>query len=78
MKPKHTPCINCGATEYKAIPSGFECEYCGTEYENEFPEWGVVPSPYTTCFSGSLMGGRVYHNESGDAIRFEKTVRLGK
>ncbi len=35
MKPKHKPCINCGASEYKPTPDGFKCEYCGTEYESE-------------------------------------------
>jgi len=35
MKPKYTPCINCGAVEYKNTNEGIECEYCGTVYENE-------------------------------------------
>jgi len=58
MKPKHENCINCGANEYKAIPNGFKCEYCGTEYENEKTqpiEWIVEPSPFTTCFTGVVQ-----------------------
>ena len=33
MKPKHTNCVNCGASSYKPISTyEIECEYCGTVY----------------------------------------------
>ena len=57
MKPKHKPCINCGANKYEPIKDGFKCEYCGTEYENEreiTPFGSVEFSPYTTCFTGTV------------------------
>lgn len=60
MKPKHKPCINCGANEYEIKSlNTLKCEYCGTEYEIEMPERPNVevtmfPSMMSTCFTGTV------------------------
>lgn len=49
MKPKHKPCINCGANEYEVKSlNTLACEYCGTEYEVEMPE--EINTPDTRYF----------------------------
>lgn len=54
LTPKPT-CKNCGACDYKAIPNGYECEYCGTVYEKEKESFEYVPS-VPVC--GSTFAGK--------------------
>jgi len=70
MKPKYTPCKNCGANEYEIKSlNTLKCEFCGTEYEIELPEpiivpidnqrlrWnGYVPALGSTCVTSYFTG----------------------
>lgn len=80
MKPKHKPCINCGANKYEIKSlNTLKCEYCGTEYEIEMPESVISHTiqPFNFCEPPCRVdydykrGETRYYNEFGELMRID-------